>query len=295
MVIVKIMGGLGNQMFQYAFARALSNKGKRVLLDCSGFLSQTNGDTIRAYELDKFNIKIDKASKNQIVPYYNKLQQFLYYIGRITGTKLSKIFMEKKHCYILELLDLDNKYFIGYWQTEKYFESIRNELLNELSFESSFNTCLLSEKNKELRKEILSEKNAVAVHVRGGDYNTPKNKSTYGNICTKEYYQKALEYIEKNTQEAAYYLFTNDVDFAKEIMPLNNQNIKIVDWNLGDDSWIDMYMMSICKHNIIANSSFSWWGAWLNQNIDKIVIAPAKWQNGEDIEDIVPDKWIRML
>lgn len=105
---------------------------------------------------------------------------------------------------------------------------------------------------------------------------------------------KSICIYRKIIGQAKFYIFTNDVIWTQQILSTNLKNVEIIDWNSEDDGWIDMYLMSICKHNIIANSSFSWWAAWLNQNKEKVVIAPSKWQNGTDIEDIVPEEWVRV-
>lgn len=290
MIIIKIAGGLGNQMFQYALGRALLARGREVFLDCSGFDSQAQSDTKRKYELDKFDVKIKQVSPKDKEKFCNWKQYLYYYFGRIIKKDISRIVLEKEHCFLPQIAECDSKYLIGYWQTEKYFKSIRRELLSDFSFQN----LTFSHQNEKLRDDILSTKNAVGVHVRGGDYNTADNVSIYGNICDSEYYQKAFEYIEKAVGKAKYYIFTNDPEWAKKMIPFKKDNIEIIDWNSEEDGWMDMYMMSICRHNIIANSSFSWWAAWLNQNSEKIVIAPKKWQNGSDIADIVPDNWIRM-
>lgn len=283
-------GGLGNQMFQYALARVLENKGRKVLLDCSEYKLQSQTDTVRTYELDRFSIKIAKASQKEIARYYNCRQRCLYYLGRIIKKDLSRIIIEKEHRYLPQIAECDNKYLIGYWQSERYFKTIRKELMGDFSLQN----CKLSQKNKKVCEELFEVKNSVAVHIRGGDYIMDGNIAIYGDICTKEYYQKAFAYIEKMIGQAQYYIFTNDVTWTQQVLPVNNKNIQIIDWNTEEDGWIDMYLMSLCKHNIIANSSFSWWAAWLNQNTEKVVIAPSKWQNGSDIEDIVPEEWVRV-
>lgn len=290
MVVIKIAGGLGNQMFQYALARALSHKGRQVLLDCSGFDSQADEDTKRTYELDRFNIVIAKASKETMKKYCNRWQFFLYYLGRIVKMDISKVAIEMEHCYKKEIAECDNKYLIGFWQTDKYFKSVRKELLGDFSFQR----LVLSTKNERLRDKILAEEKSVGVHVRGGDYNTAGNIGIYGNICDTSYYNKAFAYMEKRFGSVKYFLFTNDPAWAYQLIPHENRQITVVDWNSEEDGWVDLYMMSICKHNIIANSSFSWWAAWLNQNAEKTVVAPGRWQNGADIEDIVPDEWVRV-
>ena len=290
MVIIKIAGGLGNQMFQYALARILQINGRNVLLDCSGYHIHSQKDTIRNYELDKFRTKIRKASPKEISKYYNWWQLILCYLGRMFKKDLSKIIIEKEHCYQAKVAECDNKYLIGFWQSENYFKAVRKELLEDFCFQH----FTLSQRNQKLQKKLLTEKNSVAVHIRGGDYTIAGNMSLYGNICTTDYYKKAFSYIEKIIGNANYYIFTNDRKWMKQIITENNNIIEVIDWNSEDEGWIDMYLMSICKHNIIANSSFSWWAAWLNQNEKKVVIAPSKWQNGADIEDIVPEEWVRM-
>lgn len=290
MVIIKISGGLGNQMFQYALARSLIHEGRKVLLDCSGFDTRSFDDTKRDFELDRFHIKINKATPKEVSKYYNQWQLFLNYIGRLLKEDISKIVIEKEHCYHKEIAQCDDKYLIGFWQTEKYFKSIRHELLRDFSFQES----ALTSKNEKIRDAILLEEKSVGVHVRGGDYNTVGNVAIYGNICDTDYYNKAFTYIEKKLGKVKYYLFTNDTAWAHRLIPHENRQITIVDWNTEQDGWSDMYLMSICRHNIIANSSFSWWAAWLNQNAEKIVVAPCRWQNGIDIADIVPDEWVRI-
>lgn len=290
MVIIKIAGGLGNQMFQYALARALAYNGRAVYLDCSGFDMQSDKDTKRVYELGRFDIVLPKVSQSDVKKYCNKWQYFLNYIGRLINKDISKIIIEKDHCYRGEIAECEDKFLIGYWQTEKYFGVVRKELLHDFSFDKQ----LLSSRNQRLRDEILADRKAVAVHIRGGDYNFAGNVNIYGNICNADYYKRAFIYIERIIGEANYYLFTNDFVWANQLISYEGRQIKIVDWNSEENGWVDMYLMSICKHNIIANSSFSWWAAWLNQNKEKTVIAPDRWQNGTDLKDIVPDEWIKI-
>ena len=289
MVIIKMAGGLGNQMFQYALARILQINGRNVLLDCSGYHIHSQKDTIRNYELDKFRTKIRKASPKEISKYYNWWQLILCYLGRIFKKDISKIIIEKEHRYQAKIAKCDNKYLIGFWQSENYFKAARKELLEDFCFQH----FTLSQRNQKLQNKLLTEKNSVAVHVRGGDYNTIGNATLYGNICTTDYYKKAFSYIQNVIGKTHYYIFTNDLAWTRQIITEDN-NVEVIDWNSEDEGWIDMYLMSICKHNIIANSSFSWWAAWLNQNEKKVVIAPSKWQNGSDIEDIVPSEWVRI-
>lgn len=144
-------------------------------------------------------------------------------------------------------------------------------------------------------EEELLQGNVVSIHIRGGDYITSKkDNALFGNICTSNYYKNAIEHIKNSLKDPIFLIFTNDKDYAVQL--LNGESFQIVDWNNGKESFRDMYLMSLCKHNIIANSSFSWWGAWLNQNDSKIVIAPNRWFNdsGIDQNDITPNNWIKV-
>jgi hypothetical protein len=180
-------------------------------------------------------------------------------------------------------------YFSGYWQTELYFEEIESVI--KKTFE--FNKKLISIKNIETIKEI-NKVQSVSLHVRRGDYvSDPGAKLVHGGICTIYYYKRAIQTIQSIVKgNIFFYIFTDDIEWVKNNL-ISNKMI-IVDWNRGDESWQDMMLMSRCKHNIIANSSFSWWGAWLNTNKEKIVIAPEKWFNTMPAFDIIPENWIRI-
>lgn len=290
MIVVKVMGGLGNQMFQYALARALLKQGKDVQLDLSYYENIPKEDTIRKFELNKFGIIINKASKKDILKFCNAYQYTLEILGKVLGGDWSNRIVEKEQCYNSKIFTYQNKYLVGYWQNEKYFTNIRNELLNDFNF----NKLKISQKNDELRQEILRTEKAVAIHVRGGDYLHSNIASIYGGICTREYYQKAFSYLEDRLGEVKYYLFTNDFKWTNDNIVSDKKNVRVIDWNSEQDGWIDMYLMSLCKHNVIANSSFSWWAAWLNQNEKKIVIAPTYWTQGHKSDDIVPEDWIQL-
>ena len=184
------------------------------------------------------------------------------------------------------LLTGGNSYYIGYWQSWKYFKDIEKRIKRDFSFDEK----LLPLSNREILSKIRNT-NSVSIHIRRGDY---IGNSIYDNIATSDYYYKATDYIKKNVKNPFYFIFTNDPEWCKVNMMLPNS--LIVDINSGVDSYWDMFLMSQCKHNIIANSSFSWWGAWLNEHENKIVIAPRKWINEDsaNIDDIIPPTWKRI-
>ena len=181
---------------------------------------------------------------------------------------------------------MEDAYLCGYWQSEKYFKDIREVILKEFTF-----PIQAVKSNVKLTDQMKLE-NSVSIHVRRSDYLTEQNLKVYGNICTEKYYSNAINYIEGIIDNPHYYVFTDDLQWAKEYF--KGDNYTIVSENRGKDSYIDMYLMSQCKHNIIANSSFSWWGAWLNQNPDKKVLAPKKWFHNHEKEEIVCEDWIRI-
>lgn len=290
MIVIKVMGGLGNQMFQYAFGRSLEECGREVKYDLSYFDSIPAGDTIRVCELDEIVPDLPKATKWDLIKYTNIFQQLLRIMDAYMGTRFSVIRTEESKNFDISFYGELNKYLIGYWQNEKYFINIREILLNDFCFPVN----KLNERNKKLIWRIRNSENAVAVHVRGGDYFSKDNIKIFGGICTPEYYKRAFEYFGNMFENVNFFLFTNDVEWVKVNVDTDCHNIEVVDWNDKAGSWVDMYLMSICNHNVIANSSYSWWSAWMNQNENKVVIAPARWTNSDTFSDITPASWVTL-
>lgn len=290
MMIIKVIGGLGNQMFQYAFYRQLKSEFKDVKLDLSAFETY---NLFNGYELNKiFNVKEDIASKDEI----KKLSEN-FSNNQIFNRVKRKIFGIKRTHYIqhdfgYNKLDFINSkgnlYLEGYWQSEKYFNDVKDIIRKEFTFKNK-----LTNKNKEIA-ELIKNNNSISIHVRRGDYiSNPEAAQVHGGICNLEYYKNALDIIKNNVLNPQFLVFSDDMDWVKN--NLNLQDCTYVDWNEKENSYIDMQLMSLCKHNIIANSTFSWWGAWLNNNSDKIVIAPKKWFNtNANTEDLIPESWMKI-
>ena len=280
MLVVKVQGGLGNQMFQYALYKKFLKQGKNVKLDLD-FFSKCKAHN--GYELEKvFNLTPKIATKSEI--------KKLFYTGedKISRLKL-RLFGQKKTYYAEEefkflknVLSENNRYLNGYWQSEKYFKDIREGLLKDFSF---------TEEENEITKQIKSH-NSVSLHVRRGDYLSESCSAIHNVMANSLYYERAIEYISKNVSNPHFYIFSDDPKWVKENFKIENSTI--IDFNTGENSYKDMYYMSLCKHNIIANSTFSWWGAWLNQNNNKIVLAPNKWFNTMSAPDIVCEDWIKI-
>lgn len=291
MKIVNILGGLGNQMFQYAFAIALRERfsEENVRIDPSGFKGYPlhNG-----YELLRiFSVSIPEASfREQLKVYYPLRSYRMWQIGNRLLPQRKSIVRENADMRFTPSLLSDSRsaYYLGYWQTEKYFRDIRSQILEAFTF-PPFEQ---GSKNEAVLREIQS-KNVIGVHVRRGDYVNIGN--TQG-ICTLEYYRKALCLISERTNPEMFLIFSDDIEWCRNEISkfLRDVSTVYVDWNKGRDSFRDMQLMSCCRHNIIANSSFSWWGAWLNQNPDKIVIAPSRWMNDGGWVDIIPEGWLTL-
>ncbi|MFC5772412.1 alpha-1,2-fucosyltransferase [Ectobacillus antri] len=289
MKIVHISSGLGNQMFQYALYKKLSLIQDNVFLDTITsyqlYPNQHNG-----YELEKvFTIKPRHASKELTYNLSDLDNSVTSRIRRkLIGSKKSMYIEHKEFEYDPNLFYQENIYIKGYWQNYDYFKDIENELKNDFTFQRA-----LDEKNNNLAIKINNE-NSISIHVRRGDYYlNRKNQEKFGDIANLEYYSKAISYIKERIDNPKFYIFSDNVEWVKQNLNSLEEAVYI-DYNVGNDSYKDMQLMSLCKHNIIANSSFSWWGAFLNKNMEKIVIAPGKWINMKGVKkvNLFPKDWI---
>lgn len=279
---------MGNQMFQYATARALeSRKSENVILDFFFLNSNTLSSetfTAREFELGIFT----KLRAEALTDFRRKLmssQSFFYRkMRRLIGFKV--VYVQQKENEFVAIPYSKDIYLDGYFQSEKYFKHIREELLSDFAFP------LLDESNQKLKDKMLKE-NSVSIHVRRGDYVSVKKSLDYHGVLSLQYYKKALEVLNsKSGEEKTYYIFSDDPQFIKDNFGFLPQ-YEFVEGNRGKDSWKDMALMQACKHHIVANSSFSWWGAWLSDRRG-VTIAPSDWLNSHvsfDIHDFIPNEW----
>jgi hypothetical protein len=291
MIIVNIIGGLGNQMFQYAVGKALAERNKQPLkLDITEF----QNCNLRKYELTCFNIQAQIASKEEIYSYkyapFNRVNKLSRKLFKRDILKNTHYLQEKHYHFDSDILNSKgNVYLLGYWQSEKYFTDVKEIILKDFTFKQP-----LSSSAQKYEQNILSH-NAVSIHIRRGDYVNNSATNSYHGTCSLNYYTKAIEIILNNTPESKFYIFSDDLTWAKANLNFIHEPIFV---ELGADSpdYEEMYLMSQCKHNIIANSSFSWWAAWLNQNPNKIVISPKKWFADTSIntDDLIPSTWINV-
>lgn len=292
MIIVKLIGGLGNQMFQYAAGRCLAHKYRTELkLDIRDFKNYT----LRNYDLNGFSIIENFATSSELsrilfpsdrcdVKFFKRV---IWSVSRIRPVEYIK---ETEYSFQQNFFKLpDNIYLDGYWQSEKYFLDIENIIRNEFSVVNP-----LTSTSQDLAERIRNCE-AVSLHVRRGDYvSDPKTNSVHG-VCGVDYYSNAINMIRERIENPCFFIFSDDSEWARSnIKP--DAPTTYVKHNDYSRDYEDMCLMSMCKHNIIANSSFSWWGAWLNENPEKIVIAPKKWFNSKnmDTQDLLPDKWHKL-
>lgn len=286
MLIIKVFGGLGNQMFQYAFYRYLKSVNTDVYLDLSDFKVHKHH---QGFELQKvFQLEYNVAEKKQIKQLsLNHNNIFYRIIDKLTDIRIVKKteFNETFHgAFIENGTYYKDIYFNGFWQNAFYAETVKNTLIKDFIFYYD-----LTGKNLKLIQQ-LKKFNTISIHFRFGDY--LKNDSL-GNICDKRYYQEAISIMKGKYTKCKFVVFSDNLDLVKELNILPENSIW-VDWNKEKDSYIDMQLMSLCNHNIIANSSFSWWGAWLNQNNNKTVIMPRKWYNTQNINQLALKNWIQL-
>lgn len=289
MVIVKLKGGLGNQMFQYALGRRISLINKVALkLDIEWFENVGN-DTSREYELKHLKIYEQFASKEEIKRLYKETGLIRNFRRLIPFNRRSYI-NERTSSFDPAIINLrDNVYLDGVWANEKYFLDIKELIREEFELRNQSN-----EVNLKMTEQIGSV-NSVAVHIRRGDYVSNPIANRYHGLCSIEYYLHAVSEIAKKLKDPHFFLFSDDPQWVKDNLRIAYP-IVYVDHNGPEQGHEDLKLMKICKHNIIANSSFSWWGAWLNSNLDKIIYAPSRWSNNRpgNNNDCVPQAWISL-
>lgn len=286
MIIVCLMGGLGNQMFQYAAAKALAKKFETTFaLDLSFLKKDPNGAyTKRNFELGTFKIEITLMPESfEIFFKYWNYKRFFNFRYLLSGYKLYK---EQAFVFDENFFELGKKiYLIGIFQNEKYFSHLRNELMKDFQFRDEFLTGI-----KHLEKEVI-ENNSVSVHVRRGDYIQNQNALNYHGICSMDYYMNAMNFMKSKINNPVFYIFSDDIEYCKQTF--KDKNVVFME---NQNAYQDMHLMKACRHHIIANSSFSWWGAWLSDYPEKMVIAPKYWLREKETRmlDVVPQSWLVM-
>ncbi|MCH5254593.1 MAG: alpha-1,2-fucosyltransferase [Lachnospiraceae bacterium] len=296
MIIIQMMGGLGNQMFQYALYSQLKSMGKDVKVDDEAGFKE---DSQREPALSVFGITYDRATSEEIIKMRDSSPALTAKIRRKLFGRQNHSYFEESKLFLPRIFDWDNIYLEGYWQSEKYFPDVGAQLKAEFGLER-LRSIHGNENGLSVQAESylwkIEQTKSVSIHVRRGDYLLPENQALFGNICTDRYYEHAMQVMAAKHPGCVFYLFTNDADWAKDWLGKNSENSqKIIPVQLPDEKDYEaLILMSRCRHNILANSSFSWWASYLNDNPDKTVIAPEKWLNGWDCRDIYRADMIRL-
>jgi len=286
--ISRIFGGIGNQLFIYAALRRLTLKSdaKLVVDNISGFLYDS--DFKRHYQLDHFHVKCTNASKNErLEPFSRVRRKIKRYINKYIPYEKRNYIYQEDNIFDPRFLKvkLTRRVNIeGYWQGEKYFKDIENIIRQDLTIKPPVDRVNLS------MAESINKNTSVAIHVRF--FNDPDT----GRDISVDYYNRAINKMENRVPNAHYYLFSDRPEDASKMIQLPVDRITIVDHNFGDmNAYADLWLMTLCSHFIIANSTFSWWGAWLSESKNKYIIAPEyKKDNNnssESFNSIIPEDW----
>ena len=278
MRLIKVTGGLGNQMFIYAFYLRMKKRYPKVRIDLSDMMHYK---VHYGYEMHRvFNLPRTEFCINQPL---KKVIEFLFFkkIYERKQDPNSLQAFEKKYCWPL-------LYFKGFYQSDRFFADIRDEVREAFTFDKSN----ANKQSLDMLDRLDKDENAVSLHIRRGDYLQPQHWATTGSVCQLPYYRNAIAEMNKRVSAPSYYVFSDDIAWVKENLSL--PNAVYIDWNKGEDSWQDMMLMSHCKHHIICNSTFSWWGAWLNPREDKTVIVPCRWFQHSETPNIYPAGWVKV-
>ena len=289
MDIVIFFNGLGNQMSQYAFYLQ-----KKKLNKSTTFITMNSDHN--GLELDRvFKLNVEENSLQKACYLLFRMLNFgrIGLVKKLNGYiagRLNIKIVDENFDYNFNAAFLNHSgnitYYYGGWHSEKYFVSVKNEIIKAFKFSKPVdpqNTVYINQ---------IKNTASVALHVRRGDYLNATNFNLFGEVCTKSYFEKAISIINNKVDNPHFFVFSDDLLWVQANLDI--KNCTYITGNLKNNSWKDMYLMTICKHNIISNSSFSWWGAWLNNNADKIVISPSRFLKNDISTDFYPESWIRL-
>lgn len=287
MILIEMSGGLGNQMFQYALYRRMLSLGKEVYLDTSYYRS---GERLREFELAQLSLPMQIMSDAEV----NRCRGYGYQTSfaekvalRLRGTRLTA-YQDQLEYYQPQIFEMEDVYLQGYWQSEQYFREIADEI--RLAYD-------IHPTPGPVKQECLdyiqnADRVTVSLHVRLGDYVEPQNARVYGGICTEAYYRNAVAHIREHVENPLFVVFSDNMEQAMQM--IRGEDVYYVRSEENGSSLTDMYLMSQCRHHIIANSTYSWWGAWLTETVDTIVVAPERWFANHEHSDVICDRWVHM-
>lgn len=306
MNIIRMTGGIGNQMFAYALYLKFKSLGIEACID--DFSEYEDHDNARPLRLDIFDITYPRVSRDLYNEYTDSRMDIISRIRRKIFGRRPKSYTEESLNFDENLLKQDGKYLIGYYQSEKYFEDISEQVIRAFSFNND--TKLKSAKFLQTngltdfletnpQSASVLKPNTVSIHIRRGDY--LELPDTYGEVCNEEYLDKSIKHMMEKVENPQFIVFTNDDEWTKEwadrymaANPECKDRLHIFSGTTEDTGYLDLYIMSQCGHHIIANSSFSWWGAYLGENPGKIIVAPKVWNRAKEQTDIYTEDMVLM-
>ena len=285
MIIIKLQGGLGNQMFQYALGRNLSLiHNTPFKIDLSYFEGQNqSGRTLR---IDGFKTILSEATPKEINAYCSPLQKLL---DKIRPESKRRRVVETEVSFNPQILKRAHAYFVGHWNNEGYFKASEQTLRKDFEMKKRFGSPA-----KKIAEQIASKPESVSVHIRRGDYVSIPKIAAVHRTLPLSYYEKAIKIILEKAPNAHFFISSDDINWARENFPKNYPTTFISSPEISD--YEELMLMSLCKRHIIANSTFSWWGAWLNLNSEQIVVAPKEWfvDPKRAVKDLIPTSWIQI-
>ena len=292
-VYIWMAGGLGNQLFQYAAGFAVARRLNCSLkLDLSRF---EKGKEKRQFGLSRLGFPLQIATKEELKswrPIYRLPKWVMLQWGTPNAVYPKRVFFERDKFYEKDIKKIEAPIYLrGYFQSEKYFFDYGDEIRSLVQLEKVNSSHI-----QNILREI-GKSQTVSVHFRLGDYVAGPTSYKFKGSCTPDYYLRAMALVRKIMPECQFLVFSDDLDQARKILPFDSRIMYVP----GDpeNPIEDLILMSRCHHHIIANSSFSWWGAWLNPNPEKVVIGPRRWLSREylrkwDLYDILPTDWITL-
>jgi hypothetical protein len=289
MIYVQIKAGLGNQMFQYAFGRAKSiDQNRPLVLDVSWYGNYAKRDTPRDFILDKYNIQARIADDAELVKFNNPIRRFIRKISLRLSAKKNNAFRPSE-------ARSRREYFEGYWSNQGYFKNHAETIRNDLTLKNPLSPATISIV-KQMDENRVRGIDNISVHIRRGDCVTNVHAASYQGTVDTSYYDESHRYFAEKIgpEKIAYFVFSDDIQWARENVLIDMNTTYVSNPDIPD--YEELHLMSLCSHHIIANSTFSWWGAWLDSKPNKIVIAPKQWTKDTsfDNSDVCPPEWIRI-
>ncbi len=283
MIIVKLQGGLGNQMFQYALGHNLSLIHDVPFKIDSSYLEKEN-QSARTLKIGGFKTFLDKAAPNEVRVYRGTLQKML---DRFRSDSKKKKKLERFSAFDTEILKHRDGYFDGHWQNERYFKAHEQKIREDFTLRNPF-----GREAEKIAEQMGCEPNGTSLHIRRGDYVSIQKIADVHGVLPLSYYERAMKKILERAPNAHFFISSDDIAWAKENFPKEYPVTFVSSPEISDCE--ELTLMSRCKHNIIANSTMSWWGAWLNQNPNKIVCAPLAWRkNISEAQNPALPEWLK--